>query len=74
MLRQGGYSMIATVCMFLRFDAGQIELRRDALDTSADNEDIQLVAARWWPPVGEHLLLTRAVIRLVATIFDLAQQ
>ena len=53
MLRQGGYSMMAILRMFLRFDAGQIELLREALDTPGENEDIQTVADRWLSTLGE---------------------
>ena len=73
MLRQGGYSMMAILRMLLRFDAGQIELLREALDTPGENEDIQTVADRWLTTLGEQEQRAQAVIKQVAAMIDLAQ-
>ena len=73
MLRQAGYSMMAILRMLLRFDAGQIELLREALDTPGENEDIQTVADRWLTTLGEQEKRAQAVIKQVATMIDLAQ-
>ncbi len=74
MLRQAGYSMMAILRMLLRFDAGQIELLREALDTPGENEDIQTVADRWLTTLGEQEKRAQAVIKQVAAMIDLAQE
>jgi DNA-binding transcriptional MerR regulator len=74
MLRQGGYSMMAILRMFLHFDAGQIELLREALDTPREDEDIRTVADRWLTTLAEQDQRAQAVIKQVAAMIDLAQQ
>jgi DNA-binding transcriptional MerR regulator len=74
MLRQGGYSVMAILRMFQRFDAGQIELLREALDTPPEDEDIQTVADRWLTTLGAQEQRAQAVIKQVATMIELAQQ
>ena len=73
MLRQGGYSMMAILRMLLRFDAGQIDLLREALDTPGENEDIQTVADRWLTTLAESETRAQSVIRQVAKMIDLEQ-
>jgi DNA-binding transcriptional MerR regulator len=72
MLRQGGYSMMAILRMLLRFDAGQIDLLREALDTPGENEDIQTVADRWLTTLAEQETRAQSIIRQVAAMIDLA--
>jgi DNA-binding transcriptional MerR regulator len=72
MLRQGGYSMMAILRMLLRFDAGQIDLLREALDTPGENEDIQTVADRWLSTLAEQEARAQAIIRQVAAMIELA--
>ena len=72
MLRQGGYSLMAILRMLLAFDAGQIDLLREALDTPGENEDIQTVADRWLTTLAEAEARAQAIIRQVAAMIDLA--
>jgi DNA-binding transcriptional MerR regulator len=73
MLRLAGYSMMAILRMLLHFDAGQIHLLREALDTPSEDDDIQTVADRWLTTLSELESRAQAIIRQVAQMIDLAQ-
>lgn len=70
MLRLAGYSMMAILRMLLHFDAGQIDLLREALDTPGEDEDIQTVADHWLTTLAATEDRAQAVIRQVAAMID----
>lgn len=74
MLIQSGYSLMAILRMLRRFDAGQTDNLRAALDVENDPDDdeaVQMIADRWL--AGLHELETRAqtIIRQISRLIEM---
>ncbi|MBZ0302451.1 MAG: MerR family transcriptional regulator [Anaerolineae bacterium] len=68
MLRQSGYSLMAILRMLRRFDAGEIDGLREALDTPGDHEAVETVADRWLTTLAEQEQRAQAIIRQIAAM------
>jgi len=71
MLRQSGYSVMAILRMLRRFDTGETEGLREALDTPGDNEAIETIADRWLTTLAEQEKRGQAIIRQIAVLIDI---
>jgi DNA-binding transcriptional MerR regulator len=72
MLRQAGYSMMAILRMLLRFDAGDRQNLRHALDTPDPQEDIYYVADNWLTTLAKTEQRAQAIIRQLNTMIETA--
>jgi DNA-binding transcriptional MerR regulator len=70
MLRQSGYSVMAILRMLRRFDAGETERLREALDTPGDHEVIETIADRWLTTLAEQEKRAQAIIRQITVLID----
>ncbi len=71
MLVQAGYSMMAILRMFQRFDAGHTENLRDALDLPPDDEALQTAADRWLSTLAELEQRAQQIIRHLGHMIDM---
>jgi DNA-binding transcriptional MerR regulator len=74
MLRQSGHSMMAILRMLRRFDAGETERLREALDTPGENEDMVTIVDRWLSTLAEAEARAEAIIHQIAAMIDAALQ
>lgn len=74
MLRQSGHSMMAILRMLRRFDAGETERLREALDTPGENEDMVTIVDRWLTTLAEAEARAEAIIHQIAAMIDAALQ
>ncbi|HLV36855.1 MAG TPA: MerR family transcriptional regulator [Spirillospora sp.] len=72
MLRRSGYSVMAILRMLRRFDAGETEQLREALDTPGMNEDFTTVADRWITTLTKDEERARALIRQITVMINAA--
>lgn len=72
MLRQSGYSLMAILRMLRRFDAGEVDRLREALDTPDEREDIETIADRWLSTLAELEERAQAIIRQIAVMINAA--
>jgi DNA-binding transcriptional MerR regulator len=72
MLVQAGYSMMAILRMFQRFDAGHTENLRDALDLSPNDEALQTAADRWLSTLAELEQRAQQIIKHLGHMIDMA--
>lgn len=71
MLRQSGYSTMAILRVLRKFDAGERESLREALDTPDTNEDIETLADRWLSTLQQQEARALAIIQQIAVISKL---
>jgi DNA-binding transcriptional MerR regulator len=73
MLVQSGYSMMAILQMFRRFDAGDTENLRDALSVPREEDElIQVIADRWLTSLVELEQRAHAIIRQVGRMIEMS--
>ncbi len=72
MLRQAGYSLMAILRMLKRFDAGETERLRAALDTPGADEVLETVADRWLTTLAGQEVRAQAVIRQIQAMLAMA--
>jgi DNA-binding transcriptional MerR regulator len=70
MLRQSGYSLMAILRMLRRFDAGETERLREALDTPGEHEAIETIADRWLTTLVEQEQRAQAIIQQITVLND----
>lgn len=68
MLRQSGYSTMAILRVLRKFDAGERESLREALDTPDTDEDIETLADRWLSTLRQQEGRALAIIRQITVI------
>ena len=71
MLREAGYSLMAILRMLRRFDAGETEGLREALDTPGENEGLETVADRWLTTLMEQERRAHSIIHQITVMIEL---
>jgi DNA-binding transcriptional MerR regulator len=72
-LVQAGYSLMAILRMLQRFDAGERDNLRGALDLAPDDEALQTIADRWLSTLSELEQRAQATIRQIGQMIELAR-
>lgn len=71
-LVQSGYSMMAILRMLRRFDAGQVDNLRDALNLPPEEDaDVQIVANRWLASLVELEERAQTIIRQIGHMMEM---
>lgn len=70
-LRQSGYSTMAILRVLRKFDAGERESLREALDTPDADEDVETLADRWLSTLQQHEARALAIIQQITVMTKL---
>jgi DNA-binding transcriptional MerR regulator len=71
-LRQSGYSTMAILRVLRKFDTGERDGLREALDTPDTNEDIETLADRWLSTLQQQEERALAIIQQIAVMTKLS--
>ncbi|MEO8612315.1 MAG: MerR family transcriptional regulator [Chloroflexota bacterium] len=72
-LRQSGYSLMAILRMLRKFDAGETDHLREALDTPGDYEAVETIADRWLTTLTEQEKRAQAIIGQISVMIEMAR-